>query len=93
MIRPLAGKPTSRPSPEECFDTPWRRVALEDLLLRRASRQASRFSRQAKGSGKSGVLAVACPGQEVLERTGCQVRGGTTLRVYRGKDQGPVRDL
>ena len=56
--------------PEECFDTPWRRVALEDLLLRRASRQASRFSHQAKGSGKSGVLAVACPGQEVLERTG-----------------------
>ncbi len=71
--------------PEECFDTPWRRVALEDLLLRRASRQASRFSHQAKGSGKSGVLAVACPGQEVLERTGCQVRGGTvTLRLEVG---------
>ena len=60
-------------------------MALEDYLLRRFSRQALHFSRQAKGSGKSGILAVTCPGQEVLERTDCQVQNGTvTLRFEVG---------
>ena len=68
-----------------CWETPWNRTALEDYLLRRFARQAGRFSRQAKGSGKSGVLAVTTPGQEVLERTDCQVRAGAvTLRFEVG---------
>ena len=58
---------------------------MEDYLLRRFGFQAGRFSRQAKGSGKSGVLDVTRPGQEVLERTDCQVRGGAvTLRFEVG---------
>jgi len=67
--------------PEGCYASRWNRTALEDYLLRRFSRQAGRFSRQAKGSGKSGVLAVACPGQEVLERTDCEIRGGGTVTL------------
>ena len=68
-----------------CWETPWNRTALEDYLLRRFARQAGRFSRQAKGSGKSGVLAVTTPGREVLERTDCQVRAGAvTLRFEVG---------
>jgi len=71
--------------PAACWETPWNRTALEDYLLRRFARQAGRFSRQAKGSGKSGVLAVTVPGQEVLERTDCEVRAGTvTLRFEVG---------
>jgi len=71
--------------PEGCYASRWTRTALEDYLLRRFGRQAGRFSHQAKGSGKSGVLAVTCPGQEVLERTDCEVRGGAvTLRFEVG---------
>lgn len=71
--------------PASCWESRWNRTALEDYLLRRFGRQAGRFSRQAKGSGKSGVLAVTAPGQEVLERTDCQVRSGAvTLRFEVG---------
>ena len=62
--------------PSRYWSTAWTRTALEDYLLRRFGFQAGRFSRQAKGSGKSGVLAVTIPGQEVLERTDCEVRSG-----------------
>lgn len=71
--------------PADYWETSWNRAALEDYLLRRFGRQAGRFSHQAKGSGKSGVLAVTAPGQEVLERTDCEVRSGTvTLRFEVG---------
>lgn len=71
--------------PAACWESRWNRTALEDYLLRRFGRQAGRFSRQARGSGKSGVLAVTAPGQEVLERTDCQVRSGAvTLRFEVG---------
>lgn len=71
--------------PADCWETLWRRTALEDYLLRRFAGQAARFSHQAKGSGKSGLLSVTAPGQEVLERTDCQVcRGAVTLRFEVG---------
>ena len=71
--------------PAAFWEARWDRTALEDYLLRRFGRQAGRFSHQAKGSGKSGVLAVTVPGQEVLERTDCEVRGGAvTLRFEAG---------
>ena len=71
--------------PVGCWEATWNRTALEDYLLRRFARQTVRFSRQAKGSGKSGVLAVTVPGQEVLERTDCQVcAGAVTLRFEVG---------
>lgn len=71
--------------PADCWEAPWSRTALEDYLLRRFAGQAARFSHQAKGSGKSGLLSVTAPGQEVLERTDCQVRrGAVTLRFEVG---------
>lgn len=71
--------------PAGYWETSWNRAALEDYLLRRFDRQAGRFSHQVKGSGKSGVLAVTSPGQEVLERTDCEVRSGSvTLRFEVG---------
>lgn len=67
--------------PESCWKSPWNRLALEDYLLRRFAKQAGKFSHQAKGSGKSGALEVTRPGQEVLQRTDCQIsQGGVTLR-------------
>lgn len=71
--------------PRDCWDRPWARLALEDFLLRRFARQAARFSREAKGSGRSGVLSVTIPGQEILERTDCRLQNGRiTLRFEAG---------
>ncbi len=71
--------------PAVCWRSPENRTALEDYLLRRFGRQADRFSRQARGSGKSGVLSVTRPGQEVLQRTDCQIcAGAVTVRFEVG---------
>ncbi len=59
--------------PERLFDTPWRRVAFEDFLVRRFARAAARWSHKAGGSGKSGYLGTSRPGPEVFERSACVV--------------------
>lgn len=59
--------------PAELFDTPWKKTALEDYLLRCFSREIGRISFKAKGSGKSGLIATSRPGQEVLSRTACEI--------------------
>ena len=71
--------------PAGLWDEAHRRVALEDVLLRRFSRALAACSMRAGGSGKSGVLATTRPGQEVLARSACEVRGGAvTLRFETG---------
>lgn len=71
--------------PEGLWDARHRRTALEDLLLRRFARALASFSMRAGGSGKSGVLATASPGPEVLSRSACEVREGTVaLRFEAG---------
>ncbi|WP_434310859.1 ABC-ATPase domain-containing protein [Hominifimenecus sp. rT4P-3] len=50
------------------------RIALQDYLTRRFRAQTERFCFQAKGSGKSGMIAVSSCGQEILERTACEIR-------------------
>lgn len=50
------------------------RDRLADLLLREFARQVNAFSFKAKGSGKSGLISISHPGQEVLRRTACQVK-------------------
>ena len=50
------------------------RDRLADLLLREFARQVNAVSFKAKGSGKSGLISVSHPGQEVLRRTACQVK-------------------
>lgn len=72
---------------ERWFDTREKKTALEDFLLREFGRQLKGFSFQAKGSGKSGLMSVSRPGQEILERTGCQIdekSGAVTLRMEIG---------
>src|SRR5690606_18825789 len=53
---------------------PWRHTALEDFLARQVNRCLRKEGRsQASGSGKSGVVYVDAPGQEVLPRTAVRV--------------------
>ena len=71
--------------PAELFDTPWKKTALEDYLLRCFSREIGRLSFKAKGSGKSGLIATSRPGQEVLSRTACEIgRNEITARFEVG---------
>ncbi len=59
--------------PAALYDMKVKRIALQDCLLRQFSGQIERFSFKAKGSGKSGLLSVSRCGQEILERSGCEV--------------------
>ena len=45
------------------------RIALQDAVNRLFLREIDRYSFKARGSGKSGLLCVSRPGQEVLERS------------------------
>lgn len=63
----LAGFPT------ELYDERHKRIALQDFLIRQFSRQVQAFTFKAKGSGKSGLLSVSHCGQEILERTACEI--------------------
>ena len=59
--------------PVSCYDKKHKRIALQDHLLRQFSRQIEAFAFQANGSGKSGLMSVSRCGQEVLERSACQI--------------------
>ena len=62
------------------------RVALQDMILRRLSLKLSSVSGKAGGSGKSGSMSASRPGQEILDRSACQLgaKGEVTLRFYAG---------
>lgn len=59
--------------PSDYMQTKVTTTALEDYLLRQFARAAGRFSHQAKGSGKSGLISVSRPGQEILSRSSCTI--------------------
>ncbi len=59
--------------PASYYDRDYVRIALEDYLTRRMEEQFASYNFRAKGSGKSGLLAISRCGQEVLERTACQI--------------------
>ena len=62
------------------------RVALQDMILRRFGRKLDDVSGRARGSGKSGRLSASRPGQEILDRSACQIsaKGDVTLRFFAG---------
>ena len=63
------------------------RVALQDMILRRFSAKLSSISGRAGGSGKSGTMIASRPGQEILDRSACQLdRAGRRT----GKDVVPL---
>ena len=51
------------------------RTALADFLTRQMAMQFERCSFKAKGSGKSGLMSITRCGQEVLERSACEISG------------------
>lgn len=71
----------------EYYEQKHRRISLQDYLLRRFAVQTGNFSFQAKGSGKSGLLGVSRPGQEILERSACHIdekNGDVLIRMEIG---------
>ena len=48
-------------------------VTLSDYLTRQFEKQVSHYTFRAKGSGKSGLISVSHCGQEILERTACEI--------------------
>lgn len=71
--------------PAQYYDTPEKRITLQDHLTRLFGRWVAGGSFQAKGSGKSGLLSVSRCGQQVLERTAVRIKDGdVTLRFEAG---------
>lgn len=69
--------------PEKLYDEKYKRIALQDHLTRLFERQIQKYSFQAKGSGKSGILSVTRCGQEILERSACTIDVGSGDIVIR----------
>ncbi|MGN0400402.1 MAG: ABC-ATPase domain-containing protein [Blautia sp.] len=59
--------------PSAYHNSRYTRVALQDYLNRQFEQQVLHYSFRAKGSGKSGLISVSHCGQEILERTACQI--------------------
>lgn len=59
--------------PSAYLDSADARIALADHLTRCLSAQFETYNFKAKGSGKSGLISTTHCGQEVLERSACQV--------------------
>lgn len=73
--------------PKELYETEHRRIALQDYLTRQFARAVERYAFKAKGSGKSGLIAISRCNQEVLERTACKIdpkSGDLILRLEAG---------
>ncbi len=73
--------------PRQFYQEQHRRIALQDYLLRIFGREIEAYCFQAKGSGKSGMIAVSRPGQEILERSACCIdasNGNLRIRLEIG---------
>ena len=72
--------------PLELFDEKHKRIALQDFLTRQFAKQIDAFHFKATGSGKSGLMVVSRCGQEILERTACEIKqdGSITIRMEIG---------
>ncbi len=62
--------------PQETYRSRSRCTALEDFITRAFASAIRRHVRGRRGSGKSGIVSVDDPGQEILERTSCSVDNG-----------------
>ena len=58
---------------EYCLKDSISRITLSDQLIRNFEKQLRRVTFQAKGSGKSGLISISHCGQEVLERSACEI--------------------
>ena len=65
--------------PPDCHDTPLKRLALEDFLLRAFHTAVRRVDCKPSGSGKSGVITALLPGQKILKRSAVAVTGDQAM--------------
>ena len=77
--------------PKELYDSKHKKTAVADYLLRNFAKQLERHSFQAHGSGKSGIIQVTRCGQEVLERTACEIDEKTGDVIVRFEVGFPAR--
>ncbi|MGI6006249.1 MAG: ABC-ATPase domain-containing protein [Ruminococcus sp.] len=73
--------------PSSLYDLPHKQTALEDCLIRLFGKELEHYQFKAKGSGKSGLMSISRPGQEILKRTACSLSpddGSVTLRLAVG---------
>ena len=73
--------------PAPLFDLPHKRIALEDHLIRLFAKALEQYQFKARGSGKSGLMSISRPGQEILKRTACTISpddGSITMRLAVG---------
>lgn len=73
--------------PEYFYDEKWKQIALEDYLIRQFGAAIGKYSFQAKGSGKSGIISVTRCGQEILKRSACEINpanGNIRMRFEAG---------
>lgn len=75
----LSGKETGIPA--HFLDTKEKRIAFSDYCLRQFGACVSKYSFQAKGSGKSGLIRVSRCGQQVLSRSSCQLEKNGSLML------------
>ncbi len=70
--------------PANLYSNRIRRIALADYLIREFA-SACEGVAQRRGSGKSGLIDIDCPGQQVLERSAGSVgQSGVELRISVG---------
>lgn len=73
--------------PEELYKGRHQMAALQDEMTRQFYHAIQKYAFRAKGSGKSGLISVSKCGQEVLERTACEINpknGDVKLRFEVG---------
>ena len=71
--------------PADYYEKDCGRVALQDYLTRQFAAQIEAYNFKAKGSGKSGLISITRCGQEVLERSACQItERGISARFHVG---------
>lgn len=73
--------------PKEYYIGRFQKIALQDYLIRQFGYVLEKYTFKAKGSGKSGLIGISRCGQEVLERTACQIdskSGNIVLRIEIG---------
>ena len=78
--------------PKDYYQDDISRITLQDHLTRCFGKALAPFSFKAKGSGKSGLLSVSHCGQQVLERTACEVSAdGSVLPRESGISDRPMK--
>lgn len=71
--------------PPSTYSNKSREIALRDFLARVFYRNTGNYNKKIKGTGKSGVIEIPRPGQEILERSSVVLKGEIIeVRFYVG---------